>query len=299
MILRPDFSFLKKKKTKDNNNLKPLEWFKTDEEFKSLYKAEPEKIDRIVKDLAENGYDMSQAIIVTEDGSTVDGNSRIEAVKKYNQLYPDKPITELPYVVKKFDSKEDALLYEIHLNTDRRNIKDQDLLTSFITLNEHKEKLKREGKGTEEYSNEKLAQTLNVSERQISKLRYIVNNGNNELIDLIIKGECSINNAEAEIKNMLNPKKEEMETSKVQQGCNKTTSKTETEVEEVVKTKKETATTPKIKIKDFKLGVEYAISEIIKGKSSISIWENVSSISTISFTDEQLKEIEDNLNKIM
>ena len=30
MILRPDFSFLKKKKTKDNNNLKPLECFKTD-----------------------------------------------------------------------------------------------------------------------------------------------------------------------------------------------------------------------------------------------------------------------------
>ena len=106
----PNLSFLKNKKTKTDTNLKPLDWFKTDTEFKSLYKAEPEKIDRIVKNLAENGYDISQPIIVTEDGRAIDGNSRLEAVRKYNLLYPDKQITELPYVIKEFDSKEVHLL---------------------------------------------------------------------------------------------------------------------------------------------------------------------------------------------
>lgn len=275
MKLKPNFSFLKNLKVKDNDKLKPLEWFKFDDEFKSLYNAEPEKIDRIVTSLANDGFDPSQPIIVTSDGKVIDGNSRLEAIRKYNLLYPDKQITELPYVIKEFDSKEEALLYEIHLNTDRRNLKDSDLLTSFKTLNEHKEKLKEQGLGTEEYTDKKLTEILNVSGRQISKMRYILKYGSQEMVDAIINGECTINNAESEIKKMLTPVTEEKKQSEVKQDV-------EQENE--------------IRINDFILGVKFGLYSIKLGKKPNDIWNFINSKDKISFTKEQIKAIDSAIN---
>ena len=53
-----------------------------DKDFKELFAQEPEKVDRICKDMLLHGFDKSQPIIATEDGSILDGNSRYMAASK-------------------------------------------------------------------------------------------------------------------------------------------------------------------------------------------------------------------------
>lgn len=255
---------------KDKVVMKPITWFKTDEHFAGMYQADDRKVRRICKNIEENGYDFSQPLIVTPEGKNIDGNSRFAAVLIYNKAHPESPIKELPCIIKEFDSKEEALKYEVHLNTDRRSITDADLFTSFSTLNDFKEKLKKDGKSTGDYSDKKLAEMLNISERQISKLRYVVNNASPEMSKAIMNNEITINNAESEIRKMLNPSDGE----------------------------KKTAKTPKINAADFLLGFKFAISELKKGKSVKAILVNVCSNKSFSFTDEQLNEIESNIKSI-
>lgn len=52
---------------------------KFDKDFKELFAQEPEKVERIAQDMKKRGFDKSQPIIVTKDGSILDGSSRFMA----------------------------------------------------------------------------------------------------------------------------------------------------------------------------------------------------------------------------
>ena len=198
------FEILKNKSNKEetpNTTVeKPIEWLKPEAELQTIYSQKPEKVDRIVKSLEKIGYDKSQLIITKPDGRTKDGYSRLAAIRKYNELHPEKAILTVPVFIQDYQDKEDDLLYAIHLSTDRRRLEDDDLFSSFKTFEEFRNKAKADGKSTKEYSDKRLAETLNISERQISKLRYVLVNGSNELHNRILSGSCTIARAEREIK---------------------------------------------------------------------------------------------------
>lgn len=92
-----------------------------DKDFKAVFKQEEEKVNRIADDMKANGFDKSQPIIVNSDFAILDGNSRYMATKIAG-------IKKVPVIMKQFESKKDAILYELNLQMNRRNIATDDVL---------------------------------------------------------------------------------------------------------------------------------------------------------------------------
>nr|MCR5188834.1 ParB/RepB/Spo0J family partition protein [Treponema sp.] len=104
-----------------------------DEDYKAVFKQEKDKVQRIAEDMKENGFDKSQPIIIDENYAILDGNSRYMACQIAG-------ITKVPVIIKKFESKRDALLYELGLQMNRRNIADDSvLIDTYHTLAEKKD----------------------------------------------------------------------------------------------------------------------------------------------------------------
>ncbi len=192
---------------------KPIEWLKPEAELQTIYSQKPEKVDRIVKSLEKIGYDRSQLIIAKPDGRTKDGYSRLAAIRKYNELHPEKAILTVPVFIQGYQNSEDDLLYSIHLSTDRRRLEDDDLFSSFKIFEENRNRAIAEGKSKKEYSDKNLAEIMNISERQISKLRFVLTYGSDELHNRILSGACTIAKAEREIKELRGETKKENKTS--------------------------------------------------------------------------------------
>ena len=201
-----------KEETPNTTVEKPIEWLIPEEDLQQIYSQKPEKVNRIVKSLEKYGYDKSQLIIAKPDGRTEDGYSRLAAIRKYNELHPEKAILTVPVFIQNYQNKEDDLLYAIHLSTNRRQLEDDDLFSSFKIFEENRNKAKAEGKSTKEYSDKNLAEIMNISERQISKLRFVLTYGSDELHNRILSGDCTIAKAEREIKELRGETKKEKKT---------------------------------------------------------------------------------------
>ena len=212
-----------------------------DKDFKELFAQEPEKVDRICKDMLINGFDKSQPIIATEDGSILDGNSRYMAASKAD-------IKIVPVIYKNFPNKNEALIYELHLQLDRRNLSDAEIFKMFTKLEEMKTSAKKEGNSIDCFSDAKIADSIHKSERQVQKIRELTRKAAPVTLHKIESGEISINQAYSEIK--------KTEKSINTDACDNTG-------------KKES------NISDFEKGVHFALEEVAKGRTSEEIIYNL------------------------
>ena len=146
---------------------------KFDKDFKELF----------AQDMKKRGFDKSQPIIVTKDGSILDGSSRFMAAIQAG-------IKFVPAVYKDFADKNDALQYELHLQLDRRNLSDAEIFAMFKKLEEMKQTAKTEGKSTEDFTDAKLAEQLKKSERQVQKMRELFK-GVKFALDELAKGKTA------------------------------------------------------------------------------------------------------------
>lgn len=172
---------------------------KFDKDFKELFAQEPEKVERIMQDMKEHGFDKSQPIIATKDGSILDGNSRYMAAIQIGIKY-------VPVVYKDFADKNEALKYELHLQLDRRNLSDSQVFVMFKKLEEMKQNAKSEGKSTEDFTDAKFAEQLDKSERQIQKIRELTKKADGQTLEKVASGEITINQAYSEVKKAMHPK---------------------------------------------------------------------------------------------
>ena len=166
---------------------------KFDKDFKELFTQEPEKVERIAQDMKEHGFDKSQPIIATKDGSILDGNSRFMAANQIGIKY-------VPVVYKDFADKNEALKYELHLQLDRRNLSDSEVFAMFKKLEEMKQSAKSEGKSTEDFTDAKLAEQLKKSERQVQKMRELSKKADEQTLNKVASGELTINQAYSVVK---------------------------------------------------------------------------------------------------
>lgn len=206
---------------------------KFDKDFKGLFEQEPEKLKRLVESMRQNGgFDKSQPLIVTKDFAILDGNSRYLASLEAGIQY-------IPVVVKDFADKDEALKYELHLQLDRRNLNDSQIFLMFKKLEEMKNKAKIEGKSTEDFTDAKIAEQLNKSERQVQKLRELSKKADEGTIQKVSAGKMTINQAYSEVK-----KAELPPVQKLPKSVNES---------------------------EFKKGVAFAIKELAKGKTPLEI----------------------------
>lgn len=171
-----------------------IDSLKTNPKFKELYSAEPEKVEAISKSILENGLDPTQPIIILEDGTIVDGHSRLLAAKKAG-------LDEVFVIVKKgFSSETEVLMYEEHLQLSRRNLNEAEKLKHLENLLELKKQAQDAGKDISEFSDEAIAQKLAISPRQVQKMRRVEAKATPEQLESIRSGETSLNKVDAELK---------------------------------------------------------------------------------------------------
>lgn len=166
---------------------------KIDPEYKALYAQEEDKVHNIAKNMKAHGYDKSQPIIIQADGTVVDGHSRLMAAIEAG-------LTEVAVIIKEFESRNDVLLYMEHLQLDRRNLTEAEKLVHFEKFQSLKAQAKAEGKDVTEFSDEAIAKQLDVSPRQVQKMKEIEKKATPEQLESIRKGETTLNHVHKEIK---------------------------------------------------------------------------------------------------
>lgn len=162
--------------------------------FKELYNQEPEKVDTICKSILEHGFDSTQPIIILKDGTIIDGHSRFLAAIKAG-------LNEVYVTVKEgLNSDTDVLIYEEHLQLSRRNLSEAQKLRHLENLLKLKSQAKAEGKDVSNYSDEALAKKLDVSPRQVQKMREVESKATPQQLEAIRSGESTLNKVHEEIK---------------------------------------------------------------------------------------------------
>ena len=178
---------------KDKVHWVRIEELAIDEDFKKLYMQEPEKVRQISEDMKAHGYDVSQPIIVNTQKTVVDGHSRREAALLAG-------LTEVPVIFKDFASKDETLAYMEHLQLDRRNLTESEKLIHLENLLRLKKQAKKDGKDTAEFTDEKLSAQIQVSTRQVQKMKEVEAKATAEQLDAIRNNRTTIAQVHAEIK---------------------------------------------------------------------------------------------------
>lgn len=155
-----------------------------DEDYKAVFKQEEDKVQRIAEDMKANGFDKSQPIILDENYAILDGNSRYMACQIAG-------ITKVPVIIKKFESKKEALLYALGLQMNRRNIADESILID--TYN--KLATMKDEEGNKLFTDVEIAEKLRVSPRQISKAKEVDLKATDEIKAALRAGEISLHKA--------------------------------------------------------------------------------------------------------
>ena len=155
-----------------------------DEDYKAVFKQEEDKVQRIAEDMKVNGFDKSQPIILDENYAILDGNSRFMACQIAG-------ITKVPVIIKKFESKKEALLYALGLQMNRRNIADDSILID--TYN--KLAAMKDEEGNKFFTDVEIAEKLRVSPRQISKAKEVDLKATDEIKAALRAGEISLHKA--------------------------------------------------------------------------------------------------------
>ena len=155
-----------------------------DEDYKAVFKQEEDKVQRIAEDMKANGFDKSQPVILDENYAILDGNSRYMACQIAG-------ITKVPVIIKKFESKKEALLYALGLQMNRRNIADESILID--TYN--KLAAMKDEEGNKLFTDVEIAEKLRVSPRQISKAKEVDLKATDEIKAALRAGEISLHKA--------------------------------------------------------------------------------------------------------
>jgi ParB family chromosome partitioning protein len=172
----------------------PVEDIRTDPELAGIFKINEEILAEVTASIKENGFDKAEPLVLWKGKNiVVDGHTRLAAARAAD-------VFDVPCEEKDFIDVNEAVLYAVHRQTDRRNLTDAEI---FAMAGELQPKLSRDGTGR---AREKLAKLLNVSAAKIGQARVIANRADEATQSAVKAGEMSIRQAYEEIRQ---PKKEE------------------------------------------------------------------------------------------
>jgi ParB family chromosome partitioning protein len=171
----------------------PIEDILTEKPFSHFFPINDDTVRAIRIDMATNGYDRGFPLILWKDKNIlVDGHTRFLAAKGI-------ALDRVPVLYKHFDSEDDAVLYAFHLQRNRRNLSDDDIIRCLEILDKisssKKEKAGNKDKPAKKESAELRAKELGTSKSKIEKARTILDHGNDDIKESVHSGKTSINKA--------------------------------------------------------------------------------------------------------
>ena len=108
----------------------------------------------------------------------------------------------MPVVLKSFDNEDDAVLYSFHVQRNRRNMSDEDILKCLAlldTIHQDAEAGDDGVKPTRKAVNESRAKELGISPNKVDKARKVMEHGDPDIREEVKSGKKSINKAFNEI----------------------------------------------------------------------------------------------------
>ena len=113
-------------------------------------------------------------------------------------------LTSVPCIVHHFESFEEAKQFALREQTDRRNLSDQEIAKMYMALARMKD-----ADGKKAKSDAEIAAELQVSPRQIAKIKEVERKASVETLEAFKDGKISLNMAYNETKKELSAQKEE------------------------------------------------------------------------------------------
>ena len=180
------------------NEMIPIAELNVQNPFASIFPIGSDTLDAIRTDMSTNGFDPVFPILVWEKKNiVVDGHTRFAAAKAVG-------LEEVPILFKNFDNEGDAILYSFHIQRNRRNMADDDILRCLELLDTIHSTSKKENtpdnfKLTKKEANEIRAKELGISAHKVDKARKVLEHGNEDIRDSVNSGKKSINKAFQEV----------------------------------------------------------------------------------------------------
>ena len=188
-----------------------LEELELSEFFRGLFPRADSLVEKISADMSSAGYDSAQPLTAWHVPERkvfvlVDGYTRYEAAKRAG-------LEEVPVNLTQFDSQRAALDYAIHVQRDRRNLTDGELLHCIRALRKLKPRGgdKRSNKATKpkpgypgfdkkgKSSAQELADKLGTSRDAVEKLAALEKRGSKKLVKAVEEGRLTRNRAYKEM----------------------------------------------------------------------------------------------------
>lgn len=187
-------------------DLVPISALKVEAPFSSLFPIGSDTLEAIQADMEVRGFDETFPIIVWEEKNVVvDGHTRFAAARGMS-------LEKVPVLFKTFESEDDAILYCFHIQRNRRNLADEDILRCLEVLDNITPPTRRKKGGEDTDAPETApatptkkeldtlrAKELGTSVAKAEKARKLLEHGSEEVKQSVTSGEKSINQAYQEV----------------------------------------------------------------------------------------------------
>lgn len=165
----------------------------TRQPFEKLFPIQEETLAAISQDMEVNGFDPVFPLVVwKEENVIVDGHTRFAVAKNIR-------LDQVPVVYKSFEDEDDALLYSFHIQRNRRNMSDDDIVKCLALLDAMHKKEEKDQQTTRKAENEVRAKELGISPQKVDKARKVMEYGSPDIQEQVQSGEKSINKAFNEV----------------------------------------------------------------------------------------------------
>lgn len=173
---------------------------KIEEPFSTLFPVGDDTLEAIKIDMESNGFDDAFPVIIWEEKNLiVDGHTRFAAASAIG-------LESVPALFRSFVNEDDAILYAFHLQRNRRNLADEDIMRCLQVLDTIDAPARKTGDDgtamTKKESAELRAKELGTSKSKIDKARTVLEHGGDEMQEAINSGEKTINKAFNEVQDM-------------------------------------------------------------------------------------------------
>jgi ParB family chromosome partitioning protein len=167
---------------------------KTASPFRDLFPMSDRLIKEIYWDMQKNGYDETKPIALWESHGAVviDGHTRLRAANKAGLI-------QVPVVLKRFETEQEALEYAIKCQRNRRSLTDREITKCVDELDKRKPPGQRndlaQGCARLGKSSTETGSMLGISGRKVEQVRTILDKGSEEVKEAVQTGNMSINSA--------------------------------------------------------------------------------------------------------
>lgn len=179
----------------------PINALRMEEPFSTLFPIEDQTLQAIADRIRTVGYDAAQPIVVWAGTNVVvDGHTRLRAAREAG-------LTHIPVVCRQFVDADEALVYAVCAQRNRRNMDDTDIMRLVEAIDKRwyrggdrrsEEARSIAAPAADHRSSEATAKLIGTSATKVEKARAVLDCADPALKDAVASGEKSIHRAATE-----------------------------------------------------------------------------------------------------